>query len=239
MITEMMRLSRGLIITTLSLMLFSCASTQPLPPLPEGVPPEFPLEFYNQAVQRGEQVERVNSKHSLITIYAYRGGPLAEAGHDHVIASHDVRGFILITKDPTESLADVYFSVASLRVDEANLRADAGFTKKITPQEAQDTRRNMLRHVLQATTYPSVVMHISGFHGASPQVTLSARLSLHGKTREIAIPAHLQIDPKEIQVTGEFQIRQTDFNITPFSILGGALSVKDELRIRFQLYAGS
>jgi hypothetical protein len=36
---------------------------------------------------------------------------------------------------------------------------------------------------------------------------------------------------------GELRLRQSDFGITPFSVLGGALTVEDELRVRYRLLA--
>lgn len=229
--------TRWLIFSTLSLILFACVSLPPLPPLPQGAPPDFPADFYQQAARLGNRVDRVDSSRSLITVYAYRSGPLAASGHDHVVASHDVHGYILVSKTPAESRADVYFPVGTLRVDEAQLRTEAGFTTQVPAQDAENTQQNMLRSVLEAPDFPHIVLHISGFQGNPPQVTLSAQLTVHGQTRDIAIPAHLQLEAKNIEVDGEFSIRQTDFGMTPYSILGGALAVKDELQIRFKLYA--
>jgi polyisoprenoid-binding protein YceI len=231
--------ARWLTFPLLALTLWSCVSIPPLPPLPQGAPPDFPSAFYRQAAKQRSRVDRIDPSRSLITIYAYRSGPLAAAGHDHVVASHDAQGYILVSKDQTKSRADLYIPVATLRVDEQALRAEAGFTTKPSAQDKENTRRNMLHSVLEAPDFPYVRMHIEGLQEKPPGVTLNAQLTLHGNTRNISIPAELRSDSKNMEVSGEFRIRQTVFGITPYSILGGALAVKDQLRISFHIYGAN
>jgi hypothetical protein len=40
-----------------------------------------------------------------------------------------------------------------------------------------------------------------------------------------------------ITASGELTLKQSDFGITPFSVLGGALAVQDQLELRFELSA--
>jgi hypothetical protein len=44
-------------------------------------------------------------------------------------------------------------------------------------------------------------------------------------------------DERRLQVSGEFQIRQPDFGLTLYSLLGGALAVQDAVRLSFQIEA--
>jgi hypothetical protein len=42
---------------------------------------------------------------------------------------------------------------------------------------------------------------------------------------------------EQIQADGSFSLRQSDYGITPFSILGGGLKVLDQVDVTFKLQA--
>jgi hypothetical protein len=41
-----------------------------------------------------------------------------------------------------------------------------------------------------------------------------------------------------LRISGEFPLRQSDYGIKPVSFAGGALRLKDELKLSFELMAG-
>ena len=88
-------------------------------------PDGFPASYYQQLSQRGGEVLQIDPTQSLIVIEVRRAGSLANLGHDHVIASHDVQGYVA----PSEGRADFYIRLDQLVVDESELRAEA----KLTP----------------------------------------------------------------------------------------------------------
>src|SRR5271167_427675 len=104
--------------------LAACAvQAPPPPPGREAGPAEFPEAFYQQSAQRGLPVFAIDPAVSLIVIEVRRGGSLAQLGHDHAIASHNVRGYVA----PNEGRADVFIRLDELVVDEPELRAQAAF----------------------------------------------------------------------------------------------------------------
>ena len=64
-------------------------------PVSPGSPEGFPSEFYERAARSGAPVWRVEPAESEVLIHAYRAGPWARLGHNHVIVSRDVRGWVL------------------------------------------------------------------------------------------------------------------------------------------------
>lgn len=64
-----------------------------------------------------------------------------------------------------------------------------------------------------------------------------ARVTLHGTTRSLRFPAAVVQQGDVINVIAGFRIRQTDFGLAPFSILGGGLQVRDAIDIRVRLVA--
>ena len=168
---------------------------------------------------------------SLIAKTVRRSGPLARKGHDHVVATRQVEGFVDVAQGRTE----LRFRLDLLTVDEAALRKEAGLETQPSADAIDGTRRNMFSKVLQADAYPWVLVRAAFEPGMKDK--LRAEITLHGVTRTYQVPLQLREDGATLQASGAFTVKQTDFGITPFAVFGGALSVKDELELRFAISA--
>jgi polyisoprenoid-binding protein YceI len=216
----------------LAALLSACASQLAGPPEVAPHPPEnFPKEFYLQAIARHQPVFRIDPARSLVVIEARRGGSLARIGHDHVVASHDVRGYVA----PEGGRSDLYVDLARLVVDEQPLRDDAGFDTHPSQEDIDGTRKNMLK-VLRAERYPFALVGVTRAAKASDS-KMNVSITLHGMNRAYPIPLQIDTTADEIKVTGHLVLNQTDFGIVPLSILGGAIQVQDEVRMRFDIRA--
>jgi len=125
----------------------------------------------------------VSSRESLLTILAFKGGTLAKAGHNHVIASHDVAGTIYVPEDPSRATFEMRLPVAQLTIDERELRIREGtdFPPDVPDSAREGTRRNMLSAALLAgDEYPEIVLEqgtataSSGAAAASPGATAAS-----------------------------------------------------------------
>src|SRR5713226_172773 len=226
-------LAAALLSTMLALMLAGCA-----PPVreraPAAAPPaDFPEGHYLEAAAQGRPVFRVDSPESLVVIEVRRGGSLARLGHDHVVASHEVGGYVA----PDEGRADLYVQLERLEVDEAALRAEAGFDTQPTQLDIDGTRANMLVRVLEADKFPFALIRVSGVDANQREVAMSIAITLHGSTHTLQAPAQIDADADRISVTGRLSFDQTDFGITPYSLLGGAIAVKNGVDLRFRIRA--
>ena|SRR5712692_916926 len=226
-------LAAALLSTMLALMLAGCA-----PPVreraPAAAPPaDFPEGHYREALAQGRPVFRVDSPESLVVIEVRRSGSLARLGHDHVVASHEVGGYVA----PDEGRADLYVQLERLEVDEAALRAEAGFDTQPTQLDIDGTRANMLVRVLEADKFPFALIRVSGVDASQREVAMSIAITLHGSTHTLQAPAQIDADADRISVTGRLSFDQTDFGITPYSLLGGAIAVKNGVDLRFRIRA--
>jgi len=208
------------------LCLLAACAQQPPTSQPVSAPQDFPFEYYKKA----RPVFEVDPARSLVMITVRRGGSLARLGHDHVVASHDVAGFVA----PADGRADLYFALERLVVDEAPLRAEAGLETTPSAEDIEGTRRNMLASV-EADKHPFVVMRVRALDPA--RTRLAAAITLHGVTREMEIAAKVEATATGITATGRFQLLQSDFGITPLSVLGGRIQVQDRLELRFSIVA--
>jgi len=216
----------------LALVLTACAPTIPrAPEVAPQAPEGFPEADYRQLAASGRPVFRVDPGRSLIVIEVFRAGSLARVGHDHVIASHDLRGYVA----PDADRADLYLRLEELVVDEPELRAQAKLETHPSPEDIAGTRRNMLNE-LEADRFPFVLVKIAG-GGAKGDEPFRAAISLHGITRSIDVPVTLATAGDELSAHGEMALRQTDFGVKPLSVLGGALQVQDEVKLAFSIRA--
>ncbi|MTV36634.1 YceI family protein [Duganella radicis] len=172
----------------------------------------------------------IDTARSLIAVTVRRGGVLARLGHDHVVASHAISG----TVSPSQNRADFTFRLDEMKIDEADLRQIAGLDKQPSADAIEGTRHNMLTKVLDAERYPVVSVHAQ--RGAAGQ-PLQVAITLHGVTRTLAIPVALREENGAITVKGTVNLKQSDFGLTPFSVMAGAMSVQDQMELRFELNA--
>jgi hypothetical protein len=216
-----------------ALLLAACAPSPPATPPPSSAqaPADFPQTRYRQAQAEGRRVLRIDPAASLVAIDVRRGGPLAGLGHDHVVACRDLRGYV----DAEAGRADLYAPLQHLTVDEPVLRAEAKLDTQPSPDAIEGTRRNMLEKVLDAGRFPFALIRAT--RSSTEPDKLDIALTLHGATRSFAVPVKTEAVQDGIAVSGRLTFRQTDFGITPYSVLGGALRVEDELQLRFRIVA--
>ena len=223
-------------------LLAGCAVQQPAPPLPEAAAPaEFPAAYYRQAAVQGMPILRVDPARSVVVIEVYRGGTLARLGHDHVVASHDVRGFVA----PRADRADLYLRLDQLVVDEPDLRKQAGFDTQPTEDDIAGTRRNMLSS-LEAEQFPYALIHLTTVGATDSQQRefvnkgdkmVDVTITVHGVGHTVRTPVAIETSEGagSIVASGRIALKQTDFGVTPLSVLGGAIQVKDEVNVRFTI----
>ncbi|WP_395399151.1 YceI family protein [Pseudoduganella sp. UC29_106] len=168
---------------------------------------------------------------SVVAITVRRGGTLARLGHDHVIASHTLDGYVAAGM----LKAVLRFKLSEMSVDEAPLRAQAGLPPPPSADAIFATRRNMLEHVLEAEKYPWLLVQAEQAPG-NPAL-LNADITLHGETRRYSVPVTLERKDGTLRATGSFNVKQTDFGIKPFSVMGGAMVVQDQVELRFDISA--
>src|SRR2546423_12282851 len=220
--------------TLLSALLGGCAPLLRGPaPAPAAPPADFPEGYYREALAQGKPVFRVDPAESLVVIEVRRSGSLARLGHDHVVASREVVGYIA----PDEGRADLYVALARMQVDEPALRAQAGLDTQPGEADVEGTRANMVEKVLEAEKFPFALVGVSGANARRGDVPLSVTLTLHGSTRTLQVPARIDADADGMSVTGTLSFDQTDFGITPYSLLGGAIAVQNRVDLRFRIIA--
>jgi len=180
---------------------------------------------------------------SLLTVRVYRAGALARAGHNHVIASHELAGTVYVSPEIERTSCHLAVPVDSLTVDEPELRAreasEEEFPREVPQSAREATRRNMLSDaVLDALHHPAV--EVRCLRISLPQAgRASAALEIRVRTRSslVTVPLGYALKAGELSLEGELALKQSELGLTPFSALLGALQVQDEMRISFRIVA--
>jgi YceI-like domain len=232
----------------LALLLCGC----PLPPrapAPAGVGVPTPTE--KPAPHEGTPYPIVAAE-SLLLIRVYRGGALASAGHNHVIASHSLRGTVYVPDNLMRASFEVHVPVAELTVDEPALRErerSADFPPEVPESARQGTRRNMLGEaLLDGEHNQEIVLRAlriepetaaGGTDGAGGAGAVLARVetTVRGEVRAITVQVSYTLADGALTASGEARLRQSDLGLTPFSAMLGALQVQDEMRVSFRIVA--
>lgn len=177
---------------------------------------------------------------SQVLIYVYRTGRMARLGHNHLVSVGELEGEVWLAEPLVGSRVEVRVPLQGLEVDDAELRAAAGpeFDTRPSPPDIEGTRRNMLgAQVLDAEAHPWIIVRGRPAWGVVPDLELDAEIEIRGQTRPFRLPVRLESTPDRVLASGEFRLRQSDFGITPYSVMMGALAVQDELRVAYRLVA--
>jgi hypothetical protein len=225
----LMRISLPLLATLL--LLAGCRA--PAPRAQAGAAPPPPAA-------PGVELYQVDAAQSLVTLRVYREGPLANFGHNHIIAVHGLEGSIRWHPDPARSTLALRFPVAALSVDDVALRAAAGadFAAEVSDSARSGTRTNMLGpRLLDAEHYAEVTLESERIGGPAAAPLLSLRAYVAGHGALIDVPAHVERDAARLRATGDIELKQTALGLTPFGLMFGALRVADTIGVHFDIVA--
>jgi hypothetical protein len=183
----------------------------------------------------------IDPARSDLRILVYRAGRLAHLGHNHVVEARAIEGRVDLTPDPEHSEFRLSIPVTELVVDDAAARARSGdaFTDPIEPESIAGTRKNMLGpQVLAAERWPEIRLDGRLLEGPLDASVLAVTISIRGIEQERQIPVRIRaLSRRELGVSGQFSVRQTELGMTPVTAVDGALRVRDEVELVFDLVA--
>lgn len=175
-----------------------------------------------------QQETCVVAEGSSVRILVGKGGLFRVFGHEHVIETRQIDACAFI--DPTGAGGSV-----TLRIPTASLQV---VDPDASEQDRTDVQKTMREEVLEIERYPEVVFISTAVEqGQSAEsLRVTGDLTIHGTTRTAAIPLILtRRGDGSYRVTGGYEFRQTAFGIETVRLLGGTISVKDEVRVEFDL----
>lgn len=182
---------------------------------------------------------RIVPEESEIRLLVYRDGPLARFGHNHVITG-SARGELHAAESVAASRFRIEVPVREFVVDPAPARTEEGdaFKGNVSEAARRGTRENLLGpRLLDADAHPFIVIESIAMQGPRWNPEVTARVTLRNATRNLRFNAAVFESGQSLSIVAGFRIRQSDFDIEPFSVMGGGLQVADEVDIRIRIVA--
>jgi len=190
-------------------------------------------------LSQGGKAYLIDTNASEIRLLVYREGPMARLGHNHVMTGR-VLGEISVSETAAASGFRLEIPLESFAVDLPLPRSEEGaeFTAEVSDGARQGTRNNMLgAELLDAVQHPVIHIESLTLNGPRWNPDVIASITLRGVTSELKFPAAVVEQNGAITITASFRVLQTDLGLQPFSILGGAIRVRDAIDIRVRLLA--
>lgn len=165
------------------------------------------------------QPRAIDTAKSTMTVHVYKTGMLSAFGHDHEIAAPVAGG----TVDVEGRKVELHVNAAALRVQDA----------KASEKDRSEIQSTMLgADVLDVEAHKDIRFRSTAAEPAGQGAwKVTGDLTLHGQTKPVSVEVH----EREGKYTGTCRVNITDFGIKPVKAAGGAVRVKDEVQIEFDI----
>lgn len=177
---------------------------------------------------------------SRLVLLVYREGTMARLGHNHVISTDQLYGEIYLADQVSQSAAELRFGVDDLQVDVPALRSEFGaeFPGALDDNAVSGTRRNMLgSEQLDAANWPHMVIRTRQIKGQWPNFVLGVDIAIQDRVVSMELPAVLQRSGDRLVAEASFPVVQTELGLNPFSVMMGALRVRDQIDAHLSIVA--
>jgi len=193
----------------------------------------------NDVVTRAERAQAqtrarfvIDSRRSRFTVQAFSTGLLSAVGHNPTIGIRSFSGEVDFDPEgPSAGSLSVEIQAASLEVLDDVSDRDRREIEKVTKND-----------VLEVAQFPEIAFEahdiaLKRLNESLYTAAIIGQLSFHGVTRRQTLGARIVDSGDMLRVSGDFTLKQSDFQIKPVSVAGGALKLKDELKFAFEMIA--
>jgi polyisoprenoid-binding protein YceI len=175
----------------------------------------------------------IDSQGSTFAVQVFAAGLLASFGHDPKIAIRKFQG-------------EVSFKRSGLTIEEARLnitvQADSlEVVDDISAKHRQEIHRKMREEALETDRFPEITYECSRVSASGSGdrfwAVLNGELTLHGVTRSLPVSARAVVNGDWVRASGEFSVKQSDFEIPPVAAMAGTIKLNDAAKCTFDIVA--
>jgi polyisoprenoid-binding protein YceI len=171
------------------------------------------------AAQPAAAHRQIDPTTSAITVHVKKTGLFRAFADDHEVRAPIRSGTV---DDGPNASVDVVIDASELRV------LDPG----LSDTDRQQVQERMLGpQALDVAHYPQIHFQSTSVERAADGWRVTGPLALHGAVRSIVVA----VRNERGHYRGTALFRQTNFGITPVSVAGGTVKVKDEVSIDFDI----
>jgi polyisoprenoid-binding protein YceI len=175
---------------------------------------------------------RIDPAQGSFTVQAFASGMLSMLGHSPTFAARDVSGVVEFDSTRAGELS-VRVTVRTESIE---------LLDRVGPADRGEIERRMRREVLETSAFPEIHFHTveTGSDPLGPnryRVFLGGLLTLRGVTRPQGVEGEIRVEPGGLRLQGGSPLKMSAYGIRPVTALGGAIRLKDELKLSFDLFA--
>jgi polyisoprenoid-binding protein YceI len=166
------------------------------------------------------QSRAMDTGHSTLKVRVFKSGMFSAFAHDHEIEAPITQGSVNLSTKPN----------IELRVDARKLRV---LDPKLSPKNRADVQKTMEGpQVLDSNRFTEISFHSTAVESKDKEHwTVNGNLNLHGQSSPIVVDVNL----RNGHYLGSSRLKQRAFGISPISIAGGTVNVKDEVEVEFDI----
>jgi polyisoprenoid-binding protein YceI len=174
---------------------------------------------------------QIDAKRSRFIVETQTTGLSTMFAHDHRVEIRDFSGQASFARNQKSGSLQLTVRPKSMAlIGEDNLGAR---------QSIESTLRD---DVLDTDKFPEITFKTNTVSSSRRgdgtfDVRLAGELNLHGVKRRITVPARVSLEGGTLHAIGVFEIRQTDYAITPFSFANGTVGIRDTVTLSFDIVA--
>lgn len=175
----------------------------------------------------------IDARRSRFTVQTFAAGILSAMGHNPTIGIRTFSGEAEFNPDTPEA------NGFRLTIQSSSLSVQ----DDISDKDRREIERVMKADVLEVEKYPEIryqttsPIAINKIDSSLFSATLNGSLTFRGVSRVELIPVRIMSMGEMLRASGEFTLRQSNYQIKPVSVAGGALKLKDELKFSFEMVA--
>jgi polyisoprenoid-binding protein YceI len=172
----------------------------------------------------------LDDSQSRFTVQAFATGALSALGHNPTFAIRTFTGEVRFTAEAIAELA--------LRL---MIQADSlALADSVSAKDRDEIESRMRQEVLETAAYREIVFQSAEITASKIaegwyRLGIAGKLSLHGVTSPHHVDAQLRVSEDEIRLSGDCGLLQSAYRIKRVSALGGMITLKDELKLTFEL----
>jgi polyisoprenoid-binding protein YceI len=178
------------------------------------------FECMTWATSAGTEGWAIDGAHSSLKVRVSKSGFFSAFAHNHEIEAPIESGEVAESGSPS-----------------VELRVDARKMRVLDPEASADTRAQVQKtmlgpQVLDTERFPQIHFQSTEVEAKGADHWLvHGTLELHGQSHPVSVDVAL----KDGVYRGTATLKQTGFGITPVSVAGGTVKVKDEVKVEFEI----
>jgi polyisoprenoid-binding protein YceI len=174
----------------------------------------------------------VDAGASEVRIHVGKAGAFSFAGHTHEVAA-PVKGEVVAdSADPGASSVSLTFDAGAMKV--AAEGEPAGDPPKV--EEAMRGPKMLDVGRFPTITFKSQRVSARPATGGAYDLELAGEMTIHGVTRPLTLPVHVEVAGETLTATGKALLRHDQFGLQPISV-AGVVKVKNEIGVTYRIVA--